>query len=110
MIGIEKFNKMDLRVGTIEKVEEFPDAKQPAYKLYINFGEFGNKWSSAQITKNYSIESLYGKQIIAAMNLGNKKIGSFVSEVLVMGVDDMNSNVVLLEPSTKIENGAKVNY
>jgi len=109
MIGIEKFNKMELRVGTIEKVEEFPDAKQPAYKLYINFGEFGNKWSSAQITKNYSIEDLYGKQIIAAMNLGNKRIGSFVSEVLVMGVDDNNSNVVLLEPGTKIENGAKVN-
>jgi len=109
MIGIEKFNKMELRVGTIEKVEEFPDAKQPAYKLYINFGEFGNKWSSAQITKNYSIEDLYGKQIIAAMNLGNKRIGSFVSEVLVMGVDDNNSHVVLLEPSTKIENGAKVN-
>ena len=100
---------MDIRVGTIEKVEEFPDAKQPAYKLYINFGEFGNKWSSAQITKNYSIEDLCGKQIIAAMNLGNKRIGSFVSEVLVMGVDDNNSNVVLLEPSTKIENGAKVN-
>ena len=109
MIGIEKFNKMELRVGTIEKVEEFPDAKQPAYKLYINFGEIGNKWSSAQITKNYSIEDLCGKQIIAAMNLGNKKIGSFVSEVLVIGVDDNNSNVVLLEPSTKIENGAKVN-
>ena len=109
MIGIEKFNKMELRVGTIEKVEEFPDAKQPAYKLYINFGAFGNKWSSAQIIKNYSIEDLYGKQIIAAMNLGNKRIGSFVSEVLVMGVDDNNSNVVLLEPSTKIENGAKVN-
>ena len=109
MIGIEKFNKMELRVGTIEKVEEFPDAKQTAYKLYINFGEFGNKWSSAQITKNYSIEDLYGKQIIAAMNLGNKRIGSFVSEVLVMGVDDNNSHVVLLEPSTEIENGAKVN-
>ena len=109
MIGIEKFNKMEFRVGTIEKVEEFPDAKQPAYKLYINFGEFGNKWSSAQITKNYSIEDLCGKQIIAAMNLGNKRIGSFVSEVLVMGVDDNNSNVVLLEPGTKIENGAKVN-
>jgi len=109
MIGIEKFNKMELRVGTIEKVEEFPDAKQPAYKLYINFGEFGNKWSSAQVTKNYSIEDLYGKQIIAAMNLGNKRIGSFVSEVLVMGVDDNNSNVVLLVPGTKIENGAKVN-
>ena len=109
MISIEKFNKMDIRVGTIEKVEEFPDAKEPAYKLYINFGKFGNKWSSAQITNNYLIEDLCGKQIIAAMNLGNKRIGSFVSEVLVMGVDDNNSNVVLLEPSTKIENGAKVN-
>ena len=109
MIGIKEFNKMDLRVGTIEQAEKFPDAKQPAYKLYINFGEVGNKWSSAQITKNYSIEDLCGKQIIAAMNLGNKRIGSFVSEVLVMGVDDNNSNVVLLEPSTKIENGAKVN-
>ena len=60
-------------------------------------------------SQNYSIEDLCGKQIIAAMNLGNKRIGSFVSEVLVMGVDDNNSNVVLLEPSTKIENGAKVN-
>jgi len=109
MIGIKEFNKMDLRVGTIEQAEKFPGAKQPAYKLYINFGEFGNKWSSAQITKNYSIEDLCGKQIIAAMNLGNKRIGSFVSEVLVIGVDDNNSNVVLLEPNTKIENGAKVN-
>lgn len=109
MIGIKEFNKMDLRVGTIEQAEKFSGAKQPAYKLYINFGEYGNKWSSAQITKNYSIEDLCGKQIIAAMNLGNKRIGSFVSEVLVMGVDDNNSNVVLLEPSTKIENGAKVN-
>ena len=109
MIGIEEFNKIDLRVGTIEQAEEFPDAKNQAYKLFINFGEFGNKWSSAQITKNYSIEDLYGKQIIAAMNLGNKRIGSFVSEVLVMGVDDNNSRVVLLEPSTEIENGAKVN-
>ena len=109
MIGIKEFNKMDLRVGTIEQAEKFPDAKQPAYKLYINFGKFGTNWSSAQITNNYLIEDLCGKQIIAAMNLGNKRIGSFVSEVLVMGVDDNNSNVVLLEPSTKIENGAKVN-
>ena len=59
MIGIKEFNKMDLRVGTIEQAEKFPGAKQPAYKLYINFGEFGNKWSSAQITKNYSIEEIY---------------------------------------------------
>ena len=109
MINISKFNKLELRVGTIEKAEEFPEAKRPAYKLYINFGELGNKWSSAQITKNYSIDSLHGKQVIAAVNLGKKKIGSFISEVLVMGVNDDNSNVVLLEPSNKIENGAKVN-
>ena len=70
MINISKFNKLELRVGTIEKAEEFPEAKNPAYKLYINFGKFGNKWSSAQITKNYSIDSLHGKQVIAAMNLG----------------------------------------
>jgi len=109
MINISKFNKLELRVGTIEKAEEFPEAKKPAYKLYINFGELGNKWSSAQIKKNYSIDSLRGKQVIAAVNLGKKKIGSFISEVLVLGVNDDNSNVVLLEPSNKIENGAKVN-
>ena len=109
MINISKFNKLELRVGTIEKAEEFPEAKNPAYKLYINFGKFGNKWSSAQITKNYSIDSLHGKQVIAAMNLGEKKIGSFISEVLVMGVNNDDSNVILLEPSNQIENGAKVN-
>ena len=109
MINISKFNKLELRVGTIEKAEEFPEAKNPAYKLYINFGKLGNKWSSAQITKNYSIDSLHGKQVIAAMNLGEKKIGSFISEVLVMGVNNDDSNVVLLEPSNQIENGAKVN-
>ena len=109
MINISKFNKLELRVGTIEKVEEFPEAKNPAYKLYINFGKFGNKWSSAQITKNYSIDSLHGKQVIAAMNLGSKNIGAFKSEVLVMGVNDDGSNVVLLEPSNQIENGTKVN-
>ena len=109
MINITEFNKLELRVGTIEKAEEFSEAKNPAYKLYINFGKFGNKWSSAQITKNYSIDSLPGKQIIAAMNLGAKKIGSFTSEILVMGVNNDDSNVVLLEPSNKIANGAKVN-
>ena len=109
MINIKDFNKLELRVGTIEKAETFPEAKKPAYKLYINFGEFGKKWSSAQITNNYSTDSLHGKQVIAAMNLGEKNIGSFKSEVLVMGVNDDDSNVVLLQPSRKIENGAKVN-
>ena len=108
-INIDQFNKLKLLVGTIEKAENFPEAKKSAYKLYINFGSYGKKWSSAQITKNYKIDELNGMQIIAAVNLGNKKIGKFTSEVLVMGVDDNSSNVLLLQPDKKIQNGAQVN-
>tara|TARA_Y100000590_G_C15296190_1_gene854501 strand:- start:106 stop:480 length:375 start_codon:yes stop_codon:yes gene_type:complete len=108
-INIDQFNKLKLLVGTIEKAENFPEAKKLAYKLYINFGSYGKKWSSAQITENYKIDELNGMQIIAAVNLGNKKIGKFTSEVLVMGVDDNNSNVLLLQPDKKIQNGAQVN-
>ena len=108
-INIDQFNKLKLLVGTIEKAENFPEAKTSAYKLYINFGSYGKKWSSAQITENYKIDELNGMQIIAAVNLGNKKIGKFTSEVLVMGVDDNNSNVLLLQPDKKIQNGAQVN-
>ena len=108
-INIDQFNKLKLLVGTIEKAENFPEAKKSAYKLYINFGSYGKKWSSAQITENYKIDELNGMQIIAAVNLGNKKIGKFTSEVLVMGIDDNNSNVLLLHPDKKIQNGAQVN-
>ena len=108
-INIDQFNKLKLLVGTIEKAENFPEAKKLAYKLYINFDSYGKKWSSAQITENYKIDELNGMQIIAAVNLGNKKIGKFTSEVLVMGVDDNNSNVLLLQPDKKIQNGAQVN-
>ena len=85
MINIDDFGKLELRVGTIKKAESFPEAKTPAYKLRIDFGPFGKKWSSAQITENYSLVDLVGQRVIAAMNLGNKVIGSFKSEVLVMG-------------------------
>ena len=108
-INIDQFNKLKLLVGTIEKAENFLEAKKSAYKLYINFGSYGKKWSSAQITENYKIDELNGMQIIAAVNLGNKKIGKFTSEVLVMGVDDNNSNVLLLQPDKKIQDGAQVN-
>ena len=108
MINIEDFAKLELRVGTIKEAENFPEAKIPAYKLRIDFGLFGKKWSSAQITENYSLIDLVGRRIIAAMNLGNKVIGTFKSEVLVMGVEDNNGNIVLIEPDGDIENGSLV--
>jgi|TARA_B110000263_G_scaffold245389_1_gene254884 tRNA-binding protein len=108
MIDIKSFKKLKLKIGTIEKGEEFPQAKKAAYKLKIDFGPYGKKWSSAQITENYNLEELRGRRIVAAMNLEPKKIGSFVSEVLVMGSKDENGHVVLLEPETDIQNGAKI--
>ena len=109
MINIEDFAKLELRIGTIKEAENFPEAKIPAYKLRIDFGSFGKKWSSAQITENYSLIDLVGRRIIAAMNLGNKVIGPFKSEVLVMGAEDSNGNIVLIEPDRNIENGSVVN-
>ena len=109
MIDINKFNELELRVGKIIKVELFPEARIPAYKLKINFGKYGDKWSSAQITNNYTSKDLMGRQVIAAMNLGVKKIGKFKSEVLVMGIDDDNGFIRLLSVNSKIENGAIVN-
>ena len=109
MINIEDFAKLELRVGTIKEAENFPEAKIPAYKLRIDFGSFGKKWTSAQITENYSLIDLVGRRIIAAMNLGNKVIGPFKSAVLVMGAEDSNGNIVLIEPEKEIEYGSVVN-
>ena len=109
MINIDDFGKLVLRVGTIIKAESFPEAKTPAYKIRIDFGPFGKKWSSAQITDNYSLVDLVGQRVIAAMNLGNKVIGSFKSEVLVMGAEDSIGNIILIEADRDIENGSMVN-
>ena len=109
MINIDDFGKLELRAGTIKKAENFAESKTPAYKLRIDFGPFGKKWSSAQITENYSLIDLVGRRIIAAMNLGNKVIGTFKSEVLVMGAEDSNGNIILIEADRDIENGSIVN-
>jgi len=108
MIDIKNFEKLELRIGTIEKAEDFPEAEKAAYKLRIDFGPHGKKWSSAQITENYTLEELIGQRILAAMNLGDKKIGPFTSEVLVVGAEDQKGNIVLLEPDNDVQNGAKV--
>ena len=107
-IQFSDFLKVDVRAGTIIKVEEYPEAKKPAYKLEIDFGPLGKKRSSAQITHHYSKEELLGKQIIAVVNFPPKQIGKFISEVLTLGLPDDTGKVVLLESTKKVPNGSRV--
>ena len=107
-ISWDDFAKVDMRVGTILEVDDFPEARNPAYKLKIDFGELGIRKSSAQITSLYSKEELIGKQIIAVVNFPKKQIGPFMSECLVMGVYGEGKDVILLQPTGKTENGWKV--
>jgi tRNA-binding protein len=108
MIDMKSFANLELRVGTIVEVKEFPEAQAPAYKLKIDFGPLGIKWSSAQLTQKYGPEDLKNRKIVAVVNMGVKKIASFRSEVLVLGVPDEKGAVVLLEPDGPIPNGARV--
>lgn len=102
------FEKVDVRVGTIIEAKEFPKARKHAYKLTIDFGEFGIKQSSAQITKFYSVEELKGQQVIAVVNFPPKQIADFFSECLVLGVYDENKDVVLIQPKHSVSNGSKI--
>ena len=102
------FEKIDMRIGTIINVNDFPNAKNPAYQLEIDFGQLGIKKSSAQITSLYSKEDLIGKQIMAVVNFPKKQIATFMSECLVMGVYGNNKDVILLNPERKVENGSKI--
>ncbi|PIN79038.1 tRNA-binding protein [Candidatus Woesearchaeota archaeon CG06_land_8_20_14_3_00_33_13] len=109
MITWQDFEKVDMRVGTIVKIEDFPKARNPAYKLTIDFGELGIKKSSAQITKLYKKGDLINKQIIAVVNFPPKQIADFVSEVLVLGVVlDNKEEVVLIKPGNKVKNGLRI--
>jgi len=104
----QDFEKVEMRVGTIIKVEDFPEAKKPAYKLWIDFGKFGIKKSSAQITKLYNKEDLLNKQVIAVINFPPKQIANFMSECLILGVVLENNEVVLLQPERKVPNGYRI--
>ena len=108
MISWSDFEKVDMRVGTILEVNDFPNARKPSYQLTIDFGESGIKNSSAQITALYKKENLVGKQVIAVINFPVKQIANFFSECLVLGVYNENSDVVLLQPSLKVKNGCKI--
>lgn len=104
----EDFEKIDMRVGTILEVNDFPKAKKPAYQLIIDFGELGIKKSSAQIVHLYRKEDLIGRQVIAVVNFPPKQIANFISECLVMGVYNENNEVILLAPERNTKNGCKI--
>ena len=108
-ITFEEFLKVELRVGKIVRVEEFPKARNPSYILHVNFGEeIGIKKSSAQITEHYSIEDLDGKMVVAVLNFPKKQIGPIMSECLVTGFHDENSDVVLCVPDGVVPLGTKL--
>jgi len=107
-IAFDDFLKVDIRVGRIIHVEDFPEAHKPAYRLTIDFGKLGVKKSSAQITRRYTKEQLLDRQIVAVVNFSPKRIGNFVSEALVLGAVTSNNEVVLLKPDEDVELGDRI--
>ena len=105
----EDFDRVDIRVGRITRVEPFPEARKPAYKLWVDFGpEIGEKRSSAQITVHYRPEKLVGRQILAVVNFPPRQIGPMQSEVLILGVPDAEGEVVLLAPDHDVPPGGRM--
>lgn len=109
MISFEDFQKLDIRAGTITAAEPFPEARRPAYKLWVDCGpEIGIRKSSAQITAHYTPDKLIGRQVAAIINFPPKQIGKFMSEILVLGFPDEKGEVVLIQPDQKVANGARL--
>ena len=108
-IGFDDFLKLDVRVGTIRRVEPYPEARTPAYKIYVDFGpEIGERKTSAQVTAHYEMSALVGRQVAAVVNFPPKQIGKFMSEILILGVPDAAGEVVLLVPDKAVPDGGRM--
>lgn len=107
-ITYSDFEKIEIRTGTIIKAEEFPEARKPAYKLWIDFGNSGIKKSSAQITSFYSRDNLIGKQVVAVLNFPPRQVANFISECLVLGAVQDDGKVILLQTERITENGLRI--
>ncbi len=109
MISWDDFEKIDIRAGTIVRAEAFPEARKPAFKLWVDLGdELGVKTSSAQVTNHYDLAALAGKSVVCVVNFPPKRIAGFVSEVLVTGFSDAANHVVLCIPDKPVPNGSKL--
>jgi tRNA-binding protein len=108
-ITFDDFMKVDIRVGTVVRAEHFPEARQPAFKLWVDFGAaLGVKKTSAQITARYALEDLVGRQVAAVVNFPAKQIGRFMSEILVLGFPDEDGEVVMIRPDRSVPDGGRL--
>ena len=108
-ISFEEFMKVDIRVGKITRAEPFPEARKPAFKLWVDFGsDLGVRKSSAQITRHYDVEALPGRKVLAVVNFPPRQIGPVMSEILVLGVPDEDGEVVLLKPDKDVPLGVRM--
>ena len=108
-LSFADFLKVDVRVGTVVRAEPYPEARRPAFKLWVDFGpDLGVKKTSAQITRHYRLEDLPGRQVAAVVNFPPKQIGTFMSEILVLGFPDAEGEVVMIAPDRPVPNGGRL--
>jgi len=108
-ITFDDFLKVEIRVGTVTRAEPYPEARRPAFKLWVDFGPgIGERKTSAQVTRHYDTDGVVGKQVVAVTNFPPKQIGKFMSEVLVLGLPDEDGEVVLLGPDRKVPDGGRM--